>query len=270
MFFRGSRALGGKHQALLDFRGRDRWLIDGNQSIDVTLFFARTLLQGGSMTRRFLISSLAVGLLALGGLNAQASNVPLPQTLAALEGNSTIQGNLEFSNFTYTATPLGSPPPASGVTVSPFSITGETGITFNAPFFAAAGTTVDYAISYTVTALSGSITNAYLSLTGGNFNGNGSVSVAEGLFTTGGTPITTLEASLGSTVATATFSPATTIEVKKDIFLNGGSMGATVSFVDQGYSTTTVIPEPASMALLGIGLSGLFTLRRLFRRTSGA
>ncbi len=38
MFFRGSRALGGKHQALLDFRGRDRWLIDGNQSIDVNIF----------------------------------------------------------------------------------------------------------------------------------------------------------------------------------------------------------------------------------------
>ena len=165
--------------------------------------------------------------------------------------------------------PSGSPPPASGVTVSPFSITGETGITFNAPFFAAAGTNVDYAISYTVTALSGSITNAYLSLTGGNFNGNGSVSVAENLFTTGGALITTLEASLGSPVATATFLPATTIEVQKDIFLNGGSAGATVSFVNQGYSTTA-IPEPASMALLGIGLSGLFTLRRLFRRTSVA
>ena len=38
MFFRGFRALGRKHQALLDFRGRDRWLIDGNQSIDVTFF----------------------------------------------------------------------------------------------------------------------------------------------------------------------------------------------------------------------------------------
>ena len=37
--FRGSRALGWKHQALLDFRGRDRWLIHGNQSIDVTVFF---------------------------------------------------------------------------------------------------------------------------------------------------------------------------------------------------------------------------------------
>ncbi|MGC1717595.1 MAG: hypothetical protein WA746_01290, partial [Isosphaeraceae bacterium] len=63
------------------------------------------------MTRRFLISSLAVGLLALAGLNAQAGTIPLPTTLADLEGNSAIQGNLEFSNFTYTATPSGTPPP---------------------------------------------------------------------------------------------------------------------------------------------------------------
>jgi len=38
IFFRGSRALGRKHRAVLDFRGRDRWLINGNQSIDVTFF----------------------------------------------------------------------------------------------------------------------------------------------------------------------------------------------------------------------------------------
>jgi len=63
------------------------------------------------MTRRFLISSLAVGLLALGGLNARAGTIPLPATV----------DNLDFSSvatLTETATP-GTTPPATSVTACP-------------------------------------------------------------------------------------------------------------------------------------------------------
>ena len=107
------------------------------------------------MTRRFLISSLAVGLLALAGLNARAGTIPLPTSFTALEGNSAIVGNLEFSDFAdMTATP------PAGLNVNPFSrpvSQVETGIQFaGGPSRRPAGQTVDYAITYTVTTPDGS------------------------------------------------------------------------------------------------------------------
>jgi len=224
------------------------------------------------MTRRFLIFSFAASLLALGGLNAQAGTLPTTLDTLLPAGSSAVVGDLTFSNFTYTtATP---PPTAAGVTVLPFSLSGppvETGISFSGGFFAAAGTTADYSIKYQVSVNPGGapITDAYLAVTGGSL-GTGFVDVGETIKTLSGAPVASLNAFVpGSFVDTASFGPQTTLVITKDIFIFGGSMGATASVIDQGYSTSA-IPEPASMALLGIGLSGLFTLRRLFRRTSVA
>jgi len=242
------------------------------------------------MTRRFLISSLAVGLLALGGLNAQAGQISISPVGAPLSdfvtppaplGNYAIVGNLEFSDFTYTpqavSPPGPAPPPtAANVTVAPFTYPpappppGETGISFTGGFYAAPDTIVDYKIGYTVTALSGTITDAYMLLAGGPFGGNGSVSAAETITNAAnGAFLGSMEGTFGALVTSTNWSPGvTSISVAKDMLLVGGSNGATVSFVGQAFSSA--IPEPASMALLGIGLSGLFTLRRLFKRTSVA
>ena len=223
------------------------------------------------MTRRFLTLTFAVGLLASGGLNAQAGEVTLPSLLSTLAtppapaGNYAVVGGLTFSDFTYTtATP---PPTAAGVTVNPFSIVGETGIAFSGGFFAAPGSTSDYEITYKVTS-STPITDAYLSVTGGTL-GTGFADVGETITTVTGAPVASLNAFVpGSFTDSVSFAGQTTLLITKDIFLFGGSTGVTVSVIDQGYSTA--IPEPTSMALLGIGLSGLFTLRRFFKRTSVA
>jgi PEP-CTERM motif len=224
---------------------------------------------------RRLLLGLAAWLLILnaGPSNVRAGQINLPIDLGTLEvaGNFAIVNNLKFSNFQYTVTPTGTPPAASGVTVASFtSLPGEPGITFNAPFFAAANTVVDYAISFQVTTTDGSLINdAFLSLGGfSNFGGNGRVSIGETILDTSGHVLSKVPFDVftpGKTSDLTLLSPsATTIIVQKDIAVFGGSEGTVFSFANQGFSTA--VPEPGSMALLGIGLSGLLTVRRLRRR----
>jgi hypothetical protein len=135
------------------------------------------------------------------------------------------------------------------------------------------GTTVDYAISYFVIAPPGYLINdAVLSAAMGNKGGTGSVSIVELLNFPGGSS-QSMEVSLpGSSSASLNFPGVQSILVQKDMFLNGGSLGATVTFVDQGFSSSGGIPEPASIISLGIGLGVLVTAFPWFskRRSSVA
>jgi len=226
------------------------------------------------MHRRVLFLAAALLAFGLGNFEARAGFVPIPTTLDQLTPSgsyTTVAGpeTLTFSNFSYSSVVL----PASSINVLPFTLAGpppETGITFTGGFYAAPGTIADYSIFYTVTAPAGeSLTDAYLAITAGNFNGTGAVSVTD-TFTnpTTGALVGSVEASLALKVNTTTFPDQQSIRVEKDIILVGGSNGATVSIIDQGYSSTSVIPEPTSMALLGIGMAGFFTYRRFFKRAA--
>lgn len=234
------------------------------------------------MTRRSFFFSMAAGLLALSvsGMEARAGQILLPTTLDQLlpAGNFAVVGPEPdtFSNFSFSSSAIPPTTPVldpSQVTVSEFHAGIENGITLSGAMFAPANTIVDYAISYVVTAPAGfTIFDALLSGVFSTFGGTGTVSVGETLIDASTLAVLgTLEISSppGSVSDTINFAGVTSILVQKDILLNGGSNGASISIINQGYSSGAV-PEPASMALFGIGLSGLLTFRRFFRRTSVA
>jgi hypothetical protein len=238
------------------------------------------------MMKRSLFRTIAAGALlwGFGALEARAGSVPLPSQLdqfvkadGSSNGNfTTVQQPNEldtFSNFSYSTDPVGSPPIAANINVSAFlpPLSSESGLEFRGGFNAMAGTTVDYALSYIVTASAGSlIHDAVLSAAMGNNGGTGSVSIVE-LLTFPDSSTKSMEVSLpGASSATFDFQGVKSILVQKDIFLNGGSLGANVTFVNQGFSSTGVVPEPSSIISLGIGLTLLVAFRRFFKRSSVA
>jgi len=226
--------------------------------------------------RRSLFFTLATGLLALslGGTETRAGTLAdllVPGATVEVKG---LGYDLVFSGFSYGAT--GSMPAATDVNV--FSI--SEGLEFQGAFGSTVvGTSSDALISYTVTSKLGAITDTQLTGNPQIFGGgSGTMGVTDTLLLPGTiTPvgrqlnIYDIEPLPGQKLADQEFGLNNqSLFVKKDIFAQSGTGVPSLSFVDQTYSTSTAIPEPASFALLGIGLSGLFTLRRFFKRASVA
>jgi len=235
------------------------------------------------MKRRSLFQALAAGVVIVGfsALEACAGPVALPTTLDALlvpGAFTTVAAPNEtdtFSNFSYTTSPVASPPTAANISVKAFNAGPEAGLTFSGAFNAAAGTTVDYSFGYIVTAPAGHfLTDATLSGVFSTFAGTGTGSIGETLLNAAtGAVVGTMEITSGPPVVasdTINFAGVSSIIVQKDMILVGGSNGASLSIFNQGFSSTGVVPEPASMALLGIGMTGLLAFRRFFKKTSVA
>jgi PEP-CTERM motif len=236
------------------------------------------------MNRRsfFLAITLAVIVAAVGARATRAEFVPLPTTLDQLlpTGNfTTVAGSNEtdtFSQFAFSSSVIPSSTPAlsaSQVTVSAFGLgTPESGVEFSGAMVAPANTTVDYKISFVVTAAAGSsLTNDFLGVTYNlPTNSSGTVSVTESLFndvTGASIGSLTLSDPPGSPVGSSiNFAGVQSILVEKDILLVGGSAGAGISVIDQGFSDGSV-PEPSSLALFGIGMSGFLFVRRFFKKS---
>jgi len=229
------------------------------------------------MQKRSLFLALVAGVLlwGFGALEARAGST----TLAALIGPPpTTFTNLDkvFSDFTYSGP---TPPSAAQVAVNPFNLPGppaEIGMQFapSPAWNATMGTSNDWVITYRVDSTGSPITDAYLQITGGLSGGNGNIDVSETITDLTGTIVLGhLDAFITPTsmqlVDTTSFAGQPGVLVTKDIDVVGSTSNSgmtTLSVVDQAYSQQSV-PEPTSLALLGIGMSGFFAFRRFFKRT---
>jgi hypothetical protein len=238
--------------------------------------------RGGTMRaqRKFRAAILGIAALLLGGAGqARAALIPLPTTLDQLlpPGNFAVVGPVPytFSNFSYSTDPAGSPPSTANITVREFHAGAENGITFSGGFRALPGTTVDYAFSYVVTAPVGAnFIDATLTGALGNNGGTGSVSVVQLLTFPNGSALPQEISLPGSAASSITFAGVSSILVQEDIFINGGSLGASVSSLNQGFSSSAApapppaVPEPSSLALLALGGAALTGWRRWRKRAT--
>jgi len=231
--------------------------------------------------RALSLAVVAAAWLLLIGSESRGGPINLPNTADNLAGNTVAFPH----NWTFTFTQVvPTDTNLSVIQVNALSPLSTTTTNSNAvlPFgfqlagsvvSAVAGQTSDLLLSFTVTS-PGPITTVTLKATGGATSGagaridetfiNGLTNSADG----------TLSLTGGGTVTFTLPTPTTDLEVSKNITANGGPVGgggiASYSDVQNTFNVSGAVPEPASWAMLGIGLSGLLAIRRFFKRASVA
>lgn len=178
-------------------------------------------------------------------------------------------GDLDFSNFSYHPTGVNTPSD-SEVEVDPVMGT-ESGFEFFAGWSAGIGNVQDSAIKYTVTCDDCSITDLVLSMEGNGASGDSFLNIAE---TSGGVEPALLIGESSTTTMqqdSEGFPPVGTLNLTKDILLNGGTtgFGAAVSQVNNLFSTTqtTMTPEPSLLLFCSGLLGSLVVAKRQLRRS---
>lgn len=200
--------------------------------------------------RRLLLATIAA--VALPGAAAWAGPcVTAAASVYTASGFTCTFNGLTFSNIAISTVATGSGSVTLG-NITPFTSGNENGLSLNySSNTGTTGGTADLAWTYNVAAVPDMV-DAFLSLAGTTSGPSATIGVSEVL--SNGTTLSLTSA--GST--TATFAPVASLSVIKDQndFAASGS-SANTSILQNAFSTTTSVPEPAGLAVLGFGLVGL-------------
>jgi hypothetical protein len=213
---------------------------------------------------------VVVALVQLGVAVQPAQAQPVSLASLLMPGATLTSGKMVFSEFQITQNIILSGAGAGGMWVNPAAVfvnpttdpQGNDAISIVGGFIVSNGQTADFAFNYRVTTNNmDPITDLHAGMVGSAIGGAGNFAllaevvvgtVDDLLIGIGFTPVP-----IPNSAKLDLTTPAVSIQVAKDLFASSTAGGLTfVSDITQGFSKV-VIPEPSSIALMGIGVLGL-------------